>query len=176
MLPEVKRRRFLQVAALAGLWPAARLGAAERLGGEVMTVRGPRAAADLGFVLPHEHVLVDFIGAAEVSPARYDAAVAAARIRPFLEEAKALGCATLFECTPAGIGRESPRAGRSLPGGIFGGPSSVEAGSLNDSRATSAEFGPPIAWRLRRAMPLCVSSSTRSALVATSGQPRMALS
>jgi hypothetical protein len=33
-----------------------------------------------GFVLPPEHVLVDFIGAAEVSPARYDAAVAAARI------------------------------------------------------------------------------------------------
>jgi phosphotriesterase-related protein len=105
MLPSVKRRRFLQVAALAGLWPA-RLGAADRLGGEVMTVRGPRAAADLGFVLPHEHVLVDFIGAAEVSPSRYDAAVAAAKIRPFLEQAKALGCATLFECTPAYLGRD----------------------------------------------------------------------
>lgn len=71
-----------------------------------MTVRGPRAAGELGFVLPHEHVLVDFVGAAEVSPARYEAAAAFAKIKPFLDEAKALGCATLFECTPAYIGRD----------------------------------------------------------------------
>lgn len=105
MLPRMQRRTFLQLAAGAGLLRA-RLGAAEQPGGEIMTVRGPRAAADLGFVLPHEHVLVDFVGAAEVSPTRYDAGVAFAKIRPFLEEAKALGCATLFECTPAYLGRD----------------------------------------------------------------------
>ncbi|MBI4624350.1 MAG: phosphotriesterase [Verrucomicrobia bacterium] len=72
----------------------------------VMTVRGPVAAAQLGLVLPHEHVLVDFIGAADVSPARYDAGVAFAKIKPFLDEAHDLGCRTFFECTPAFLGRD----------------------------------------------------------------------
>lgn len=72
----------------------------------VMTVRGPVAAAQLGFVLPHEHVLVDFVGAAEVSPTRYDAGAAFAKIKPFLDEAHRLGCRTLVECTPAFLGRD----------------------------------------------------------------------
>lgn len=72
----------------------------------VMTVRGPRPAADLGFVLPHEHVLVDFVGAEQVSPARYEADAAYAKIKPYLDEAKALGCRTLFEATPAYLGRD----------------------------------------------------------------------
>lgn len=71
-----------------------------------MTVRGLRPASELGFVLPHEHVLVDFIGAAEVSPARYDAEAAFAKIKPFVDEARTLGCATMFECTPAHLGRD----------------------------------------------------------------------
>jgi phosphotriesterase-related protein len=72
----------------------------------IMTVRGPVAAAQLGLVLPHEHVLVDFVGAAEITPARYDAEVAFAKIKPFLDEARGLGCRTLFECTPAFLGRD----------------------------------------------------------------------
>ena len=61
----------------------------------------------------HEHVLVDFIGAAEVSPARYDADDVFTRALPFLRQAKALGCATLVECTPAYLGRD-PRLLRRL--------------------------------------------------------------
>jgi len=72
----------------------------------VMTVRGLVPAAALGVTLPHEHVLVDFVGAAEISPARYDADVAFAKIRPVLDEAHALGCRTLCECTPAYLGRD----------------------------------------------------------------------
>ena len=41
--------------------------------GLVQTVTGPIAAARLGLTLMHEHVLVDFIGADQVSPQRYDA-------------------------------------------------------------------------------------------------------
>ncbi|MBM3853621.1 MAG: phosphotriesterase [Verrucomicrobia bacterium] len=101
----MKRREFLKtVGAASGM--AGLLRAAVPAAPEVMTVRGKRPAGSLGFVLPHEHVLVDFIGAAEVSPARYDAAVAYEKIKPFLDEAKALGCATLFECTPAYLGRD----------------------------------------------------------------------
>ncbi len=99
----MKRREFLQLAAVAGL--GAKIRAATPAA-EVMTVRGPRPAGSLGCVLPHEHVLVDFVGAAEVSPARYDADVACAKIKPFLDEAKSLGCATLCECTPAYLGRD----------------------------------------------------------------------
>ncbi len=71
-----------------------------------MTVRGPRPATALGCTLPHEHVLVDFIGAAEVSPARYDADAAFAKIEPFLAAVRTHGCSTLIECTPAHLGRD----------------------------------------------------------------------
>lgn len=104
MLGPMLRREFLQWGALGCAAPL--LSRAAEKVPEVMTVRGLRPAADLGFVLPHEHVLVDFIGAAEVSASRYDAGVALAKIKPFVEEAKALGCATMMECTPAFLGRD----------------------------------------------------------------------
>jgi hypothetical protein len=39
----------------------------------IETVTGPVAADRLGVTLMHEHILVDFIGAAQVNPSRYDA-------------------------------------------------------------------------------------------------------
>ena len=39
----------------------------------IQTVTGPLAPERLGLTLMHEHVLVDFIGADQVSPSRYDA-------------------------------------------------------------------------------------------------------
>jgi phosphotriesterase-related protein len=54
----------------------------------------------------HEHVLVDFIGADQVSTSRYDAAQALKVILPHIAQAKALGCETLVECTPAYLGRD----------------------------------------------------------------------
>jgi predicted metal-dependent phosphotriesterase family hydrolase len=70
------------------------------------TVTGPVPADQLGTTLMHEHVLVDFIGAAEVSPSRYDADHAFARILPHLKQVRTLGCRTLVECTPAYLGRD----------------------------------------------------------------------
>ena len=54
----------------------------------------------------HEHVLVDFIGADRISPARYDANDAFASVLPHLQQVRALGCSTLVECTPAFLGRD----------------------------------------------------------------------
>jgi phosphotriesterase-related protein len=54
----------------------------------------------------HEHVLVDFIGADHVSPARYDRDQVFATVLPHLKQARALGCETLVECTPAFLGRD----------------------------------------------------------------------
>jgi phosphotriesterase-related protein len=71
------------------------------------TVTGPIDPARLGLTLMHEHVLVDFIGAAGVSRSRYDAGAVFTRVLPFLQQAKTLGATTLVECTPAFLGRDA---------------------------------------------------------------------
>jgi len=101
----MKRRTFMHL--LGGAAAAQVLGrAAPAPGLEVQTVRGPVPVGELGLVLPHEHVLVDFVGAAEVSPARYDREAVFAAVRPHLEAARDQGVRTLVECTPAYLGRD----------------------------------------------------------------------
>ena len=60
----------------------------------------------MGVTLVHEHVLVDFAGAEKVSRSRYDADEAFRTILPHLQELQERGCRTLFECTPAYLGRD----------------------------------------------------------------------
>ncbi|MDB4385253.1 hypothetical protein N9Z12_04300 [Opitutaceae bacterium] len=72
----------------------------------VQTVRGPVAANALGTVLAHEHVLVDFVGADQVSPERYDRADVIEKMIPFIAAAQAAGVETMVECTPMFIGRD----------------------------------------------------------------------
>jgi phosphotriesterase-related protein len=72
----------------------------------VQTVLGPVWPVTLGRTLIHEHLLVDFIGAAAVSRSRYDRDEVFARARPFLEQARAKGLHTLVECTPMWLGRD----------------------------------------------------------------------
>jgi predicted metal-dependent phosphotriesterase family hydrolase len=72
----------------------------------VSTVTGPLGAQHLGLTLMHEHLLVDFIGADQVSPSRYDANQAFSVILPHLAKARAAGCETLVDCTPAYLGRD----------------------------------------------------------------------
>ena len=97
------RRELLGVLAMAGRsWqtvapPPPRL---------VPTVLGPLGSARLGLTLMHEHLLVDFVGADQVSPSRYDADRAFSVILPYLAKARAAGCETLVECTPAYLGRD----------------------------------------------------------------------
>jgi phosphotriesterase-related protein len=61
----------------------------------------------------HEHVLVDFIGASQVSASRYEPDAVVAKVLRHLHQATALGAATLVECTPAYLGRD-PRLLRRL--------------------------------------------------------------
>jgi len=70
-------------------------------------VLGPVHAKELGPTLPHEHVFLDFIGAAGVSKDRYDPDEIFEITLPYLEQVKDLGCDTLAECTPAYIGRDA---------------------------------------------------------------------
>lgn len=76
------------------------------LAGKIMTVSGPIAAEQMGITLPHEHVLVDFVGAEHVSRDRYDAADAMRVITPHLERVKQCGLQTLVECTPSYLGKD----------------------------------------------------------------------
>lgn len=83
--------------------PAAR---APSSGRTIETVSGAVAADRLGVTLMHEHVLVDFAGAALVSRSRYDPDQVVKAVLPHLQQARALGCETLVECTPAYLGRD----------------------------------------------------------------------
>ncbi len=74
--------------------------------GRVQTVTGPVDPADLGLRLVHEHVLVDFVGADQVSPERHDADEVFGRMLPYLQDLRAAGIGTLVECTPEYLGRD----------------------------------------------------------------------
>jgi phosphotriesterase-related protein len=108
----MSRRSFVERAVVAGT--AALALTATACGGDddpepaldVITVTGPQPAVSLGRTLPHEHVMVDFIGAAGVSPDRYDRAEVEQAVLPHLEDVKRRGCDSLVECTPAYLGRD----------------------------------------------------------------------
>ena len=105
----MKRRNFLQAAAVAAL--PLRNGSsfaddADNKPRRVMTVDGEVDADQLGKMLPHEHILVDFVGADQVSPDRYDGDEAYKVMLPFVRQAKEAGCETIAECTPAYLGRD----------------------------------------------------------------------
>lgn len=72
----------------------------------IITVTGPIPAGEMGATLVHEHVLVDFIGADSTGYHRWEREEAADRIAPYLEELEEQGIKTLFECTPAYLGRD----------------------------------------------------------------------
>lgn len=74
--------------------------------GKIMTVQGPVEPMQLGMILPHEHIMVDFIGADQVSPDRYEPEVVVSTALPFLKQVQDLGCQTLVECTPSYLGRD----------------------------------------------------------------------
>ena len=97
------RRRWLGVAALSAFSFAA--GAAPKPDRKVNAVRGRMSASKLGRTLMHEHLLIDFVGAAGLTPGRYNSDEAFAVIRPYLEEARAAGIATIVDATPEHLGR-----------------------------------------------------------------------
>jgi predicted metal-dependent phosphotriesterase family hydrolase len=72
----------------------------------VVTVSGWLDAPEMSFSLPHEHVLVDFIGADSISAGRYNQDSAFNKILPYVLEFKNAGGKTIVECTPAYLGRD----------------------------------------------------------------------
>lgn len=103
----MKRRTFLKLVALsAGAFPNAHLASRKDHLPQVMTVLGPVPAKRLGHTLVHEHILVDFIGADQIVPGRYDGEEVFQRALPHLQRLKAAGGQALAECTPDFLGRD----------------------------------------------------------------------
>jgi phosphotriesterase-related protein len=67
---------------------------------------GTALAAQTASVLVHEHVLVDFVGADQIRPGRYDADEVFRIARTKLEELRQFGCRRLLDCTPNYLGRD----------------------------------------------------------------------
>jgi phosphotriesterase-related protein len=87
----------------SGILILALCGAPEGL---IQTVRGPIEPSALGRTLAHEHVLCDFIGAAETGRQRWDPDEVVAVMRPHLEALKERGFKAFADATPAWIGRD----------------------------------------------------------------------
>ncbi|MBW3599694.1 MAG: phosphotriesterase [Planctomycetes bacterium] len=101
------RREFLTSATAGFLAARAQAVLAdEARNRQAMTVAGSTAVEELGVTLPHEHVMVDFVGADKVSRDRYDRDVVFRTVLPHLEQLRKAGCQTLVECTPAYLGRD----------------------------------------------------------------------
>src|SRR5262245_20064876 len=110
-MPPPLSRRDLLTTAVALLTACASTGRDQGTGSArskpvIDTVAGPIPADALGVTLMHEHVLVDFVGADQVNPSRYDPDQVFHAVLPHLRQARMLGCATLVECTPAYLGRD----------------------------------------------------------------------
>ena len=74
--------------------------------GKIITVKGTISPEQMGFTLPHEHVLVDFIGADSAEPPRYNRDAALKVILPQILKLQQYGVKTFVECTPRFLGRD----------------------------------------------------------------------
>jgi len=101
----LSRRSFLQtMMVLGGINSVlAQTRAAQQT---VMAVTGPIGASELGTTLIHEHILVDFIGAAKYDPQRWNDDDVIRKVLPYLDEVKKAGCKTIVDCTPNLLGRD----------------------------------------------------------------------
>jgi phosphotriesterase-related protein len=107
----MNRRDFLQ--AVSAVSAAALAGCTTRLAAspvrQVMTVRGPLEAADMGFTLAHEHILANFQTYEEWAraPLHYQPSDVERRMLPYLARIAALGCRTFVDATAVGLGRDA---------------------------------------------------------------------
>jgi phosphotriesterase-related protein len=73
----------------------------------LITTLGPRTAAELGLILPHEHIFVDFRPPEHPQHGEAEAADVIALMAPQVERAKAQGVTAIVDCTPVGVGRRA---------------------------------------------------------------------
>ncbi|NJK82516.1 MAG: hypothetical protein HC912_00565 [Saprospiraceae bacterium] len=111
----MKRRQFLEIASTTGMvmmaspnfllqgWANSLLANAKKA--KIMTVNGWINKKQMGVTLPHEHIIVDFVGAEQIDTTTYDLQAMYDAALPFLLQLKAHGCNTFIDCTPNYLGR-----------------------------------------------------------------------
>jgi len=97
----ISRKEFLLIAA-GGLLTAS----SQKQETRIMTITGPIKASEMGKTLIHEHFLVDFIGADKINYNRWNRDDVVKKVLPYLQEVKQHGVKTIFDCTPAYLGRD----------------------------------------------------------------------
>ena len=103
----MQRRTFLKtIAAVSAFSYTKSYSANGQRDAEIMTVDGPISPDKLGVTLPHEHIMVDFVGADKVSRDRYDQEKVYQAVLPHLKQVAAAGCKTFVDCTPAYLARD----------------------------------------------------------------------
>lgn len=102
----MNRRTWLCAASAAFVAPWQGRGGRGAPQASIQTVTGPVPAGLIATALPHEHILVDFGGADVVSPDRYDRKEVFGVAIPHLRRIRSQGITSLFECTPAYLGRD----------------------------------------------------------------------
>ncbi|GIV78253.1 MAG: phosphotriesterase [Litorilinea sp.] len=73
----------------------------------LITTLGPKSEAELGMILPHEHIFVDLGPIEEANYRRARPEEVIPVMAPEIEKIKALGVTALVECTPEGVGRRA---------------------------------------------------------------------
>ena len=73
----------------------------------IPTTLGPKTSADLGFILPHEHIFVDLRTWDTPGYAEADGGQVIQLMAPELERAKAAGVTAIVECSTVGVGRRA---------------------------------------------------------------------
>jgi phosphotriesterase-related protein len=75
-------------------------------GGTAALSREATATSVPGSTLVHEHLMVDFVGAAAIRPGRYDPDEVFRLAKPKLDAVYALGCRRFLDCVPNYLGRD----------------------------------------------------------------------
>lgn len=105
MLTKLNRRDFLR-SAMAAVTTSNLVDFEKFYNTEIISVQGATEPNRLGITLPHEHLMVDFVGADKVSKNRYNPSEVVEKALPYLLDLKKAGCQSLAECTPAYLGRD----------------------------------------------------------------------
>jgi phosphotriesterase-related protein len=72
---------------------------------DLITTLGAKSLAELGYILPHEHIFVEFRRPEHPEHGIADVADVVALMAPEVEKARALGVTAIVDCTPVGVGR-----------------------------------------------------------------------
>jgi phosphotriesterase-related protein len=73
----------------------------------IHTTLGPKSAAELGSILPHEHIFVDLRTWDTPGYAQAETEQVIQLMAPELAKAKAAGVAAIVECSTVGVGRRA---------------------------------------------------------------------